>query len=353
MIHVLTTAASWRLAPSCPSRPPRSRRRRRSERPRRDAGGDLARPRARRLGTRADPGGRLARADGRRRAQPLQHLVLEQRRLVRGSARAEPRFAPPKIAAPAGPVSLEGGTNLIVLARMIDGQVERLRSLSDDCPIDAGGRTVTWLTGVTPPTACATSRGSAARERAARPARRLATRRVGDRLHRDLAADAILDRLAASDGQRHAAAGGSSLGRCAARTASPRSSAPRDRARSRSTRGSFVSALAQTRQPGTADALLALARNDPDPKVRAEPSTAIRCARAGRRQRDARHHGQGPRRPGQEARGLRPRRLPTTPAPDADRPRAPKAKPPSVRKPSRRSASPRTRAPSRTSPDLR
>jgi hypothetical protein len=36
------------------------------------------------------------------------------------------------------------------------------------------------------------------------------------------------------------------------------------------TRQSFVTSLAQTRQPGTADALLALAQNDADPKVRAE-----------------------------------------------------------------------------------
>src|SRR6516225_777070 len=36
---------------------------------------------------------------------------------------------PPKIAAPTGPVNLEGGTNIIVLLRIVNGQIERMRSL--------------------------------------------------------------------------------------------------------------------------------------------------------------------------------------------------------------------------------
>ena len=51
--------------------------------------------------------------------------------------------------------TLENGTTLIVLVRVIDGQVERLRTASDDCPLDAGGRPFVSLTGVTAPASVA------------------------------------------------------------------------------------------------------------------------------------------------------------------------------------------------------
>ena len=54
------------------------------------------------------------------------------------------------IAQPKGPIPLEGGTSLVILARVVGGRVERLRTVGDDCPMDAGGRTVNWLEGVTP-----------------------------------------------------------------------------------------------------------------------------------------------------------------------------------------------------------
>ena len=37
-----------------------------------------------------------------------------------------------------------------MFARVLDGRVERLRTISDDCPVDASGLTVFSLTGVTP-----------------------------------------------------------------------------------------------------------------------------------------------------------------------------------------------------------
>jgi hypothetical protein len=51
--------------------------------------------------------------------------------------------------AQSGPVKLEAGTGLVVLVRAVDHHVERLRTLSDDCPMDAGDRTLYWLDGVT------------------------------------------------------------------------------------------------------------------------------------------------------------------------------------------------------------
>ncbi len=49
-----------------------------------------------------------------------------------------------------GPVPLEGPTTFFVLYRVDAGKVTRIRMFSPDCPLDAGGLTVHWLTGVTP-----------------------------------------------------------------------------------------------------------------------------------------------------------------------------------------------------------
>ncbi len=54
-----------------------------------------------------------------------------------------PAFAPPS-----GPVKLEAGTSVLILVRIADHAVERVRSYADDCPLDAGGRSVIWLEGV-------------------------------------------------------------------------------------------------------------------------------------------------------------------------------------------------------------
>jgi hypothetical protein len=47
-----------------------------------------------------------------------------------------------------GPVKLEGSNTLYVLYRIADRQVDRIRFASSECPLDAGGLTVHWLTGV-------------------------------------------------------------------------------------------------------------------------------------------------------------------------------------------------------------
>jgi HEAT repeats len=50
--------------------------------------------------------------------------------------------------APAAPVRLEPSDAFFVLYRVERGQVERIRMFSEECPLDAGGRTIHWLTGV-------------------------------------------------------------------------------------------------------------------------------------------------------------------------------------------------------------
>jgi hypothetical protein len=49
---------------------------------------------------------------------------------------------------PVGPLKLEGPETLFVLFRIVDRRVERIRVASSQCPLDAGGLTVYWLTGV-------------------------------------------------------------------------------------------------------------------------------------------------------------------------------------------------------------
>ena len=57
-------------------------------------------------------------------------------------------FARPQFPSPSGPARLEAGTEVLVMVRLVDKQVERIRTYSDDCPLDAGGRTVYWLDSV-------------------------------------------------------------------------------------------------------------------------------------------------------------------------------------------------------------
>jgi hypothetical protein len=53
-------------------------------------------------------------------------------------------------ASPSAPVKLEGNTELFVLYRVENGSINRVRTFSEDCPLDAGGLTLHWLTGVRP-----------------------------------------------------------------------------------------------------------------------------------------------------------------------------------------------------------
>lgn len=64
-----------------------------------------------------------------------------------GSGNTPP--APPG-AARQGPIKLEGAERIVVLFRVVDRQVERVRTFSEDCELDAGGRQVHWLQDVRP-----------------------------------------------------------------------------------------------------------------------------------------------------------------------------------------------------------
>ena len=100
-----------------------------------------------------------------------------------------------------GPVQLESGNQALVLYRVENREIQRIRAYSDGCEIDAGGKTVYWLTGVS-----TTASVDFLQQRASRPLP------DGDRrdgvvdgammaiaAHRDPAADRALASLMAAD----------------------------------------------------------------------------------------------------------------------------------------------------------
>jgi HEAT repeat protein len=180
---------------------------------------------------------------------------------------------PPQFPTAAGPARLESGTAVVVLARMVEGRLERLRAIGDDCPIDAGGRTVYWLNGITPAESVRYLDGLTRSD-----ALNISTnRRIAESalaaiaLHRDPAATAVLDRLSGREGdrllRRQAA---SALARTRGAHGFERVSALLKDESDRDMRQALVSALGESPQPAATDALLALAKADTNGTVRAE-----------------------------------------------------------------------------------
>jgi HEAT repeats len=178
------------------------------------------------------------------------------------------------LAPPAGAVSLEGGSGLVMLVRLLDGRVDRLRTVGDDCPLDAGGRTLYWLQGVAPADSVKYLETLLKPTDGLNPAQeeRVSLSAVSAiALHRDPAADVVLDRLATGNSD-------SSLRRSARSSlGSNRGAHGFDTLRklietehTPDVRRQLITSLGQTRQPGTADALLAIAKTDSDAKTRAE-----------------------------------------------------------------------------------
>ena len=94
-----------------------------------------------------------------------------------------------------GTVHLEGAPEFNLFFRIENRQVEKIRSLSMDCNVDAGGLTVYWLTGARPAQSVALLE-SLLPLSDARPGRRLSNSIISAiAFHRDAAADSALDRL--------------------------------------------------------------------------------------------------------------------------------------------------------------
>jgi hypothetical protein len=174
----------------------------------------------------------------------------------------------------AGPARLEAGTSLVVLARIVDGQLERIRTIGDDCQVDAGGTTIHWLTGVTPVESVqfldGLTRADALNISAARRLAEAAVSTIA--LHQDPSAFPVLDRLSdattADAALRRQAVSGLAAHRGA--QGFDRVVALIKAERSRDLRRSFVGSLAQSSHQKTTDTLLDIARTDTDASVRGE-----------------------------------------------------------------------------------
>ena len=181
----------------------------------------------------------------------------------------------PQITPPKGPIPLEAGTSVVVLARLVGSRVERLRTVGDDCPMDAGGRTVYWLDNVTPGESirflAALAQAGPVDRSMYENDRRVAenaVRAIG--YHRDPSADAALDRIATEHREvsvrRQAASTLTSL-RGAHGVATVLKLIPS--AKDTEERRSLTSALGQSRDASAVPALRNL-MGDEDPTIRSE-----------------------------------------------------------------------------------
>lgn len=73
-------------------------------------------------------------------------VCCESCRLEPGTFTGVTTMPPPRT----GPIPLEGHQQVFVLYRVERGHVDRIRMFSEDCPLDGGGLTLHWFTGVRP-----------------------------------------------------------------------------------------------------------------------------------------------------------------------------------------------------------
>jgi HEAT repeat protein len=169
-----------------------------------------------------------------------------------------------------GPIPLEGADRVVVLFRVAERKVERIRVFSQDCELDAGGRTVTWLEGVRPAESIALLEGLT-RADGPRADRILDGAITAIALHGDASADRSLERLVAPAqpeavrrkvtfwlGNARGAQGLTLLQRVL-----------RDDP-SLEVRKGAVFGVSQSSEPGVFDLLTSLARSDQDPRIRGE-----------------------------------------------------------------------------------
>jgi HEAT repeat protein len=179
------------------------------------------------------------------------------------SASSTPQTAP-------GPVKLEGAERMVVLFRVVDKEVERVRVYSEDCALDAGGRPVQWLEGVQPAESVALLETlvNAETERKSRITSS-ALHAIGE--HAEPSAGATLERLAT----RHAAPSvrGDALFWLAQRgdaNASATILNAVDKDAAAEVRKRAVFALSQLRDNQGVDALIRIGRTHADAAVRGE-----------------------------------------------------------------------------------
>lgn len=179
------------------------------------------------------------------------------------STRAQP-------VSPAGVVKLEGSDRMIVMFRIENRAVERVRVFSEDCQLDAGGRPVRWLENVRPSDSIALLESLVGAQGEPR-------NRINDgaitaiAMHGDPSADASLDRLIAPSQPESVRKKvtfwlGNSRGQHGFQTLQR---VLRDDP-SIEVRKGGIFGLTQSKVPQAVDTLIATARNDAEPRLRSE-----------------------------------------------------------------------------------
>ncbi len=170
-----------------------------------------------------------------------------------------------------GVIHLEPPDHAVILFRVDAGAVERIRTLSPDCEIDAGGLPVHWLADVKPAESVALLDTFVAGR-----ARSMDGAMSAIASHADPAADAALLRYL-SPGQpesvRLRVVGwfGNMRGRSGFEVLKKLiASDPDDRVRERA-----ISTLGNSKEPEALDLLLATARQDPNPRMRMQALSAL------------------------------------------------------------------------------
>lgn len=193
-----------------------------------------------------------------------------------GACRLEPSSSGTSISprsdatSPSGAVKLEGADRMVVLYRVADRKVDRVRVFSEDCRLDAGGRPVRWLENVRPADSIALLESLA-------PIAAGTGGRMSDgvitaiAMHGDPEADASLERLVGPNQPENVRKKvtfwlGNSRGR---RGFDALRRVLREDP-SLDVRKAAVFGLSQSRIPETVDALVRIARSDAEPRLRSE-----------------------------------------------------------------------------------
>ena len=176
----------------------------------------------------------------------------------------------PPVTTASGAVKLEGSDRMVVLFRVVEQKLDRVRVFSEDCQLDAGGRPVLWLENVGPADSIALleSLTAVAGDLKGRIKDGAITAIA---LHGDAAADASLERLVAPGqpeavrknvtfwlGNSRGRRGFDALGRVVREDPSIE------------VRKSAIFGLSQSRVPETVDTLVTIARGDSEPRLRSE-----------------------------------------------------------------------------------
>jgi HEAT repeats len=98
-----------------------------------------------------------------------------------------------------GPVRLEGPESMIVLFRVEEKVVQKIRTFTPDCELDAGGRTIHWLEGVAPAESVALLASLISRDEQQKRNRVTNGALAAISMHRDPSAETTLLRLARED----------------------------------------------------------------------------------------------------------------------------------------------------------